>query len=139
MSGVQHRGQHLMDGQQIQPSRQSGALRIDILRKAIRANRVNFPAPVPVFPSGYRPDILRRVVELYFIHGWPSVRLATRYGVTARRIQQALQRWADRAVGQGYLQEIPVEIVLAPPARASDVPATAQSSPIPANAGSCRA
>jgi hypothetical protein len=106
-----------MGEQPTQPSQQSGAQRIDILRKAIRANRVSFPTPVPVFPSQFRPDMQWRVVELYFIQGWHSERLGKRYGVTARRIQQSLQRWADRAVADGYLQEIPPETVLPMPRR----------------------
>jgi len=69
-----------MDAQQTQPSQQSGALRIDSLRKAIRANRVSFPVPVPGFPSQFRPDVQWRVVELYFIRGWPSKRIANRSG-----------------------------------------------------------
>lgn len=93
--------------------------RIDELREAIKANRVCFPVPVMVFPTQFRPDIQWRLVELYFIRGWSSKQLAERYGVTARRIQQSLQHWADRAMARGYLQEIPAETSMsAPPAGA---------------------
>src|ERR1700722_8810879 len=110
-------GQHPVGVQQMQPFQLSELeARIDVLRKAIRANRVNFPVPVPIFPSQFRPDIQWRVVLLYFIHGWSAKQLADRYGVTTRRIQQSLQLWADCAVSRGYLQEIPPETVLAPPA-----------------------
>jgi hypothetical protein len=94
-------------------------LRISALRNAIQANRVNFPAPVPVFPSQFRPDLQWRLVELYFIRGWSSRRIAERYGVTARRIQQSLQHWAAHAIQRGYLQVIPPapEAALPMPAR----------------------
>jgi hypothetical protein len=91
--------------------------RIDDLRNAIRANRVSFPVPVPVFPSQFRPDIQWRLVQLYFIRGWSSRKLAERYGVTSRRIQQSLQHWAGHAVERGYLQVIPAETALPMPMR----------------------
>jgi hypothetical protein len=81
--------------------------RIDDLRLAIKANRVNFPVPVPTFPAQFRPEIQWRLVHLYFIRGWSSRKLAERYGVTSRRIQQSLQQWVTLAVARGYLQEIP--------------------------------
>ena len=88
--------------------------RIDELRMAIKANRVNFPVPVPVFPAQFRPEIQWRLVELYFIRGWSSRQLAERYGVTARRIQQSIQHWVDLAVSRGYLQVIPPESPVMP-------------------------
>ena len=114
--------------------------RIDNLRDEIQANRVNFPVPVPIFPSQFRPDIQWRLVELYFIRGWSSRRLAERYGVTARRIQQSLQHWAGHAMERGYLQAIPPETVLPMPARhwtTVSIPRMQESpvfSPIPAAA-----
>jgi two-component system KDP operon response regulator KdpE len=102
----------------------AGGTRIDSLRKAIEANRINFPVPVPIFPSQFRPDLQWRLVELYFVRGWSSRQLAERYGLTARRIQQSLQHWADYAVARGYLQEIPPERTLTPsPVWAMAVPA----------------
>ena len=93
--------------------------RIDYLRNAIRANRIHFPEPVPIFPYEYRPDIQWRLVELYFICGWSTRRLAKRYGVTTRRIQQSLQHWAARAVARGYLHEIPAgNVYTMPPVQA---------------------
>src|ERR1700728_4364551 len=105
-------GQNQVEAKHNDPSPLSGGTRIDALRKAIEANRINFPAPVPIFPSEFRPDIQWRLVELYFIRGWSSKRLAARYGVTARRIQQSLQHWAGRALERGYLQAIPAEMAL---------------------------
>jgi hypothetical protein len=81
--------------------------RIDELRGAIKANRVSFPEPVPIFPTQFRPEIQWRLVELYFVRGWSTSRLAARYGVTTRRIQQSLQHWAAKAMEGGYLQTIP--------------------------------
>ena len=117
--------------------------RIDDLRYAIKANRVSFPVPVPIFPTQFKPDIQWRLVELYFIRGWSSRQLAERYGITARRVQQSLQHWASRAMARGYLQAIPPETTLAMPMRpwpAVSVPAaiavvrdTPHYSPIPAS------
>jgi hypothetical protein len=88
--------------------------RIDCLREAIQANRVHFPEPVPVFPYEYRPDIQWRLVELYFVRGWSTRRLAERYQVTPRRVQQSLQHWAGRAAARGYLKDITAEGMPAP-------------------------
>lgn len=93
--------------------------RIDEIRQAIKANRVNFPVPVPIFPAQFRPEIQWRLVELYFIRGWSTRQLAERYGVTARRIQQSIQQWTGLAVARGYLQVIPPEAPVMP----SSVPA----------------
>ena len=82
---------------------------LQFLRKAIRANQVVFPSPVPVFACQHRADIQWRLVELYFVHGWSCSRLGQRYRVTDRRIQQLIQRWVHRARALGYLQPIPAE------------------------------
>lgn len=109
--------------------------RINCLRDSIQANRVHFPMPIPSFPYQYRADIQWRLVELYFIRGWSTRRIAERYGVTARRIQQSLQHWVVSAMERGYLQLIPPEPVLTP-ARAIlpppiAVPETLPFMPIP--------
>ena len=88
--------------------------RIDEIRQAIQANRVSFPVPVPIFPAQFRPEIQWRLVELYFIRGWSTRRLAERYGVTARRIQQSIQHWVGLALARGYLQTIPPETPVLP-------------------------
>ncbi len=106
-----------------------GPLKIDELRQAVRANRVNFPVPVPIFAAQFRPEIQWRIVELYFVRGWSSKDLAQRYGVTCRRIQQALQQWVVLAMSRGYLQEIPP----APLATVPSAPAwTPAYQPLPA-------
>ena len=108
--------------------------RIDEVREAVHANRVAFPVPVPTIPAQFRPEIQWRLVELYFIRGWSSAKLAERYGVTARRVQQSLQQWVGIALSRGYLQEIPPEAPLvyspaSPPMMA--VAAMPRFSPIP--------
>jgi hypothetical protein len=82
-------------------------IRIDSLRESIQSNQIHFPVPVPIFPHQFRADIQWRLVELYFVRGWSTRRIAARYGVTGRRVQQSLQRWAARALAGGYLQAIP--------------------------------
>jgi hypothetical protein len=81
--------------------------RLDYLRKAIRNNRVAFPAQVPVFACQHRADIQWRLVSLFFVQGWSAERLAQRYKVSSRRIHQLLRLWVNRAFALGYLQEIP--------------------------------
>jgi len=43
---------------------------IGILRKAIHANRASFPSQVPTFTRFDRPELERRIVQLYFVSGW---------------------------------------------------------------------
>ena len=88
-------------------SESQAAISLQALRKAIRANEVVFPLPVPIFACQHRPDIQWRLVELYFVHGWSCAQLGERYEVTDRRIQQLIQRWVSRAKAVGYLQVIP--------------------------------
>ena len=73
----------------------------------IRSNRVTFPAQVPVFVKHDRPDLQRKLVQLYFLSGWSTYRIATRYSMTAQRVHQVINTWKQRAVQMGYIQEIP--------------------------------
>jgi hypothetical protein len=84
--------------------------RLDYLRKAIRNNRVSFPAQVPVFACQHRADIQWRLAGLYFVRGWSTARLGQRYKFTSRRVHQLLRQWVSRAKVLGYLQEIPTVI-----------------------------
>ena len=84
-------------------------LRLDDLRDGIRANRINFPSPVPIFACQHRVDIQWRVVDLYFLRGWSCTQIGERYNVTSNRIQQLLRRWVNRAKALGFLCEIPAE------------------------------
>lgn len=82
-------------------------LRADQLRTAVRRNLVTFPSQVPVFERHDRPDLQRRVVQLYFILGWSCETIAARYGMMRQRIGQVLSTWKRRAVETGYIQLIP--------------------------------
>lgn len=82
---------------------------LDDLRAAIRANKVNFPVPVPIFARQHRPEIQWRLAELYFVHGWSPGRLAERYHITKSRVRQALRAWVQGARAFGYLQRVAPE------------------------------
>ena len=94
---------------QIESEAANAAVRLDALRKAIRANRVSFPAQVPIFACQHRVEVQWRLVALYFVHGWSATRIGKRYKVTSRRVTQLLRQWVTRARTLGYLQEIPTE------------------------------
>jgi hypothetical protein len=88
-------------------------LRLDQLRSAIRANRISFPAQVPVFEKHDRPDLQRKIVQLYFVLGWKCNNIAERYGLIRQRVQQILNTWKRRAAETGYLQHIlPPEVLI---------------------------
>jgi hypothetical protein len=78
------------------------------LREAVRTNRVSFPSQVPIFAKHDRPDLQRKMVQLYFVLGWNCVAIAGRYGMIRQRVQQILNTWKRRAVQMGYIQNIPV-------------------------------
>jgi len=84
-------------------------LRLDQLRSEIRANRISFPAQVPVFEKHDRPDLQRKIVQLYFVLGWKCNNIAARYGLIRQRVQQILNTWKRRAAEMGYIQHIPPE------------------------------
>jgi hypothetical protein len=90
------------------PGLQLDHLSLHDLRQAIRSNRVSFPAQVPVFPKHDRPDLQRKMVQLYFILGWSCGSIANRYGMLRQRVQQILNTWKRRAVQTGYIQDIPL-------------------------------
>ncbi len=99
-------------------------LKINTLRKAIRANRISFPAQIPVFRKHDRADLQCKIVLLYFLLGWSCSRIGSRYGLRRQRVQQILNTWIARAVQSGYLQSIPPARVLkALKARSSTVSA----------------
>jgi hypothetical protein len=90
--------------------------RIDNLRRAIRNNRISFPAQMPIFEQS-RADIQWRLVLLYFIRGWTCKQLSARYDLTRQRIEQLIAEWVDSAVTHGYLQEIPPSGEMVPACR----------------------
>jgi len=84
-----------------------GSLRADQLRAAIRSNLVTFPGQIPVFERRDRPDLQRRIVQLYFTFGWSCATIAARYGMLRQRVGQVLNTWKRRALETGYIQYIP--------------------------------
>jgi hypothetical protein len=77
------------------------------LRLKIRRNRASFPSQVPTFPKHDRPDLQRKLVQLYFLFGWSCNKIAVRHGILRQRVQQILSTWKRRAIQMGYIQEIP--------------------------------
>jgi hypothetical protein len=82
-------------------------MRVDKLREALRENRVSFPSKVPTFEKHTRPDLQRKVVQLYFVLGWHGMQIRTRYKLSRQRLQQIFMTWNKRAVELGYIQPIP--------------------------------
>jgi hypothetical protein len=82
------------------------------LRRKIRRNRASFPSQVPTFPKHDRPDLQRKLVQLYFLFGWSCNRIALRHGILRQRVQQILSTWKRRAIQMGYIQDIPAAIPL---------------------------
>jgi transposase len=121
-------------------------MRIDKLRAAIRKNQVSFPSQIPIFPKHTRPDLQRKLVQLYFVLGWNRSRIRARYGLGRNRLQQILAVWKERAVELGYIQTIPsadnvmafstrapIQVVLSPVIGDASVPVNLI--PVPARPG----
>jgi hypothetical protein len=77
------------------------------LRRKIHRNRASFPSQVPTFLKHDRPDLQRKLVQLYFLFGWSCNRIALRHGILRQRVQQILSTWKRRAIQMGYIQDIP--------------------------------
>lgn len=75
-----------------------------VLRTAIRANLVSFPAQVPAFARS--DDRQRRIAILYYIRGWGVREIRDRYGLTKSTVRKSIADWTIRAVAGGYIQEI---------------------------------
>jgi hypothetical protein len=88
---------------------ESGKWSLRLIRTSIRSQRLSFPSQVPVFQHLHRPDIQWRIVLLYFVRGWSSVRIAARYGMTRERVMQLLRQWIAKAIRRGYVERIPTE------------------------------
>jgi hypothetical protein len=82
-------------------------MRVDKLRAALRNNQLSFPSQIPTFPKHTRPDLQRKLVQLYFTCGWSRPKIRARYGLSAQRFQQILSMWKNRAIELGYIQVIP--------------------------------
>jgi hypothetical protein len=83
------------------------AARLDDLRAMVRRNQVSFPSQIPVFEKHDRCDLQPKLVQLFFLFGWSSRRIAARYKMLPQRVVQILNTWRRRAVEMGYVQEIP--------------------------------
>jgi hypothetical protein len=57
--------------------KQLSRMRIDAIRKAVHNNLLSFPSQVPTFPKHTRPDLQRKLVQLYFVLGWNSPAIPT--------------------------------------------------------------
>lgn len=82
-------------------------MRVDQLREAIRNNQASFPAQIPTFSRHTRPDLQRKLVQLYFVNGWSAPQIRERYHLGGQRFQQILSMWKNRAIELGYIQAIP--------------------------------
>jgi transposase len=123
-------------------------MRVDELRAAIHSNQVSFPSQIPTFSKHTRPDLQRKLVQLYFVWGWSGPKIRERYGLGAQRFQQILSTWKNRAIEMGYIQVIPpdqsaplsswhlpIRVVLSPAANGS----SALALPVVRRFGSLRA
>jgi hypothetical protein len=111
------------------------------LREAIRTNRVSFPSQVPTFPKHDRPDLQRRLAQLYFVLGWSCSMIGERYRLAPTRVRQILNTWRCQAARTGYLQHIPPSEVISQLALAkAPIPADSPAAPdrkVPVQTGVC--
>jgi Transposase len=108
-------------------------MRVDELRAAIWKHQVSFPSQIPTFSKHTRPDVQRKLVQLYFVCGWSGPKIRARYDLSAQRFQQILSTWKRRAVELGFIQTIPPDQALSfgpvrPPIRIFLSPAGNESS-----------
>jgi hypothetical protein len=80
-----------------------------VLRRALRRNIVSFPSQIPVFLKQPPADMQWRMVLLYFIRGWSSVKIAARFNVPTHWIRKSLNEWSVRALALGFVQVIDPE------------------------------
>jgi hypothetical protein len=110
-------------------------MRVDELRAAIWKHQVSFPSQIPTFSKHTRPDLQRKLVQLYFICGWSGPKIRARYDLSAQRFQQILSTWKRRAVELCFIQTIPPNEALSfgpvrPPIRIFLSPAGNESAPV---------
>src|SRR5271168_746793 len=77
-----------------------------VLRAAIQNNVVTFPSQMVWLGSRETADVGRRVVQLYFVSGWPVRRICDRYSLTKAEVHGILREWRHRAIAVGFVQEI---------------------------------
>ena len=80
-----------------------------VLRRALRRNVVSFPSQIPVFLKQPPADMQWRMVLLYFVRGWSSVKIAARFNVPTHWIRKSLNEWSVRALALGFVQVIDPE------------------------------
>ena len=99
------------------------------LRSAIRNNTVTFPSQMIRLGSRADGDRSDRIVQLYFVRGWSVWRICERYRLSRTKVDAILNRWRNRAIAAGFVQEIPVqrEIVTA----SANTTVAGQCTPVP--------
>jgi hypothetical protein len=77
-----------------------------VLRRAVRQNIVSFPSQISAFLKRPTADMQCRVVLLFFVRGWSSIDIATRFSVPKHVIWGILNEWSIRALALGCIQVI---------------------------------
>jgi transposase-like protein len=77
-----------------------------LLRTAITSNIVSFPAQIRPFTRRGSGDLQERVVQLFFVRGWPVRNICDRYGISKAMAHKLLAEWRIRAIESGHIQEI---------------------------------
>jgi hypothetical protein len=77
-----------------------------LLRTAITHNIVSFPAQIPPLMRRGSGDLQERIVQLFFVRGWPVRNICERYGISRAMVHKLLMEWRIRAVESGCIQEI---------------------------------
>jgi hypothetical protein len=76
------------------------------LRAAVRNNLVTFPSQTAWFRGGADGDVNWRIVQLYFVSGWPIQRICQRYQLAKSTVYCVLNKWRRRAIAAGLVQQI---------------------------------
>jgi hypothetical protein len=79
------------------------------LRRALRGNIVCFPTQIPILLKQPCADMQWRMVLLFFVRGWTSASIASRFQVPKHRIRKSLNEWSFRALALGHVQIIDPE------------------------------
>ena len=96
----------IRSGERLQTPLHSGSA---ALRRAIRRNIISFPSQIPVFLKRPPADMQWRMVLLYFVRGWSSAKIASRFNVPTHWIRKSLNEWSVRALALGFVQVIDPE------------------------------
>lgn len=76
------------------------------LRAAIRNNAVTFPSQMVRLRNCADGGRSERIVQLYFVSGWPVRRICERYALNRTKVDGILNEWRRRAIAAGFVQEI---------------------------------